>query len=193
MYNYFFVISCHLQLRGGLQAYGRSSSPIPAQMPHAMPFRGLLSFAHRRSRVRSPPFFSVGVSPPRPHEPRHVRGPSPRPGTSLHKSKIKISPEASPSSRSNPPCGRGRLDCTLVGHCCPGAGPAHAINRSRVVGQISSWVRLSLHAGCNPQSPVPVIRRGAAVDAATRSAVLAVVAIDQVPPSKNGGLVYYCC
>ena len=132
-------------------ASGRASGIHPIQLPHisADTTGNALSLvegtkevlysahpqeSHEESSVH---LFSVGVSPPRPHEPLHARGPSL--GTSLHKCP---SPGVSPSLRSNPLCGRRHLDCKLFDYCCPGAEPAHVANRSRVVGQFSSLTRL---------------------------------------------------
>ena len=161
LYKVIFVNSCHPQLRVGLQAHSRSSSPISAQTPQAMPFRWLKTKVRQRSSILRTPqesheessvhLFSVGVNPPRPHEPLHVRGPSL--GTSLHKCP---SPGVSPSLRSNPLCGRRHLDCKLFDYCCPGAEPAHAANRSRVVGQFSSLTRL--FSAYVWQPPVPSAR-----------------------------------
>ena len=141
-------------------ASGRASGIQPVQRPHLSADttgKALSTILHgegpkaskRSSIMRTPQelreessvrLLSVGVSPPRPHEPLHVRGPSP--GTSLHKCP---SPEVSPS-RSNPLCGRRHLDCKHFDHyCCPGAEPAHATNCSRGIGQLSSSARICPH------------------------------------------------
>ena len=83
-------------------------------------------------------------------------------------------------------CGRRHLDRKRFDHYCPRAEPAHATDRSCVIGQLSSLAGISPHMRGIPRSRVRVICRGAAEDCTTCSArVLLVVQQDQASPPKH--------
>ena len=141
-----------------------------------MPFRWL-KVQKRSSILRTPQesheessvhLFSVGVNPPRPHEPLHVRGPSL--GTSLHKCP---SPGVSPSLRSNPLCGRRHLDCKLFDLLLSRSGTSPRRQPQSCRRTVLFLDETSLRTRvATPQSRLRMIRRGATEDDTPCSAVV---------------------